>query len=250
MPICTTCTQPTPYLYTVYQSAYNLRLEQCTVCHAFADLYVEHDTLMLLLDLILLKRDVYRHLLFNRGLGARKVGQVGISSTIVTSNGCEQETGTWGTMPQTGNDNGPPNRSMEQARWLLILELGAALVTVDAFIRWTHLSSASSFDGLEGDIASWTNDAIEGFIRIFAGCLVETVAFHAGIILACYLVLTCLNWLHSFKPHLQVAIQTPGIRQEFRSVSSMENDCEISGSPPDRSPADIRISLSLYCTLP
>lgn len=78
----------------------------------------------------------------------------------------------------------------------------------------------------------------------------ETVAFHAGIILACYLVLTCLNWLHSFKPHLQVAIQTPGIRQEFRSVSSMENDCEISGSPPDRSPADIRISLSLYCTLP
>lgn len=71
---------------------------------------------MLLLDLILLKRDVYRHLLFNRGLGARKVGQVGISSTIVTSNGCEQETGTWGTMPQTGNDNGPPNRSMEQVR--------------------------------------------------------------------------------------------------------------------------------------
>ena len=35
---------------------------------------MEHDTLTLLLDLILLKRDVYRHLLYNRGLGARKVG--------------------------------------------------------------------------------------------------------------------------------------------------------------------------------
>lgn len=65
-------------------------------------------------------------------------------------------------------------------------------LTVIEVIRWTHLStccersggvqwgstdqhvlgSASSFDGLEGDIASWTNDAIEGFIRIFAGCLV------------------------------------------------------------------------------
>ena len=29
MPICIHCGQPTPYLYTVYQSAYNFRLEQC-----------------------------------------------------------------------------------------------------------------------------------------------------------------------------------------------------------------------------
>ena len=43
-------------------------------CHAFSDPYVEHDTLTLWIDLILLKRDVYRHLLFNRGTGARKLG--------------------------------------------------------------------------------------------------------------------------------------------------------------------------------
>ena len=43
-------------------------------CRAFADPYVEHDSLMLILDLILLKRDVYRHLLFNRGTGARRLG--------------------------------------------------------------------------------------------------------------------------------------------------------------------------------
>lgn len=41
-------------------------------CKAFADPYVEHDALTLFIDLVLLKRDVYRHLLFNRGLGARK----------------------------------------------------------------------------------------------------------------------------------------------------------------------------------
>lgn len=29
MPICTSCAQPTVYLYTVYDSAYNFRLEQC-----------------------------------------------------------------------------------------------------------------------------------------------------------------------------------------------------------------------------
>lgn len=36
------------------------------------DPYVEHDTLTLLLDLILLKRGVYRHLLFNRGAERRR----------------------------------------------------------------------------------------------------------------------------------------------------------------------------------
>ena len=29
MPICTNCSHPTPYLYTVYNTANNLRLEQC-----------------------------------------------------------------------------------------------------------------------------------------------------------------------------------------------------------------------------
>jgi len=29
MPICTSCTYPIPYLYTVYESESNLRLEQC-----------------------------------------------------------------------------------------------------------------------------------------------------------------------------------------------------------------------------
>lgn len=42
-------------------------------CKEFADPHVQHDTTTLLLDLILLKRDAYRHLLFNRGTGARMV---------------------------------------------------------------------------------------------------------------------------------------------------------------------------------
>ena len=42
-------------------------------CRAPADPYVEHDALVVALDLILLKRGVYRHLLFNRGTPPRKV---------------------------------------------------------------------------------------------------------------------------------------------------------------------------------
>ncbi len=44
-------------------------------CRAPADPYVEHDLLVIALDLILLKRGVYRHLLFNRGTPPRKMDQ-------------------------------------------------------------------------------------------------------------------------------------------------------------------------------
>lgn len=42
-------------------------------CHEFVDPYVEHDSLTILLDLILLKRGVYRHLLYNRGAKPRRL---------------------------------------------------------------------------------------------------------------------------------------------------------------------------------
>ena len=34
MPICTSCTHPIPFLYTVYESDCNLRLEQCVELHS------------------------------------------------------------------------------------------------------------------------------------------------------------------------------------------------------------------------
>lgn len=41
-------------------------------CRKFADPYVESDDLVLFMDLILLKRGVFRHLLFNRGYPPRQ----------------------------------------------------------------------------------------------------------------------------------------------------------------------------------
>jgi hypothetical protein len=54
-----------------------------TTCYAFVDPYVEHDSLTLLLDLILLKRGVYRHLLYNRGSEPRKAVDDGKDTTQV-----------------------------------------------------------------------------------------------------------------------------------------------------------------------
>ena len=46
--------------------AADVRLTQCPRCKRFADKYVEHDFVVLFIDLVLVKPQVYRHLLFNR----------------------------------------------------------------------------------------------------------------------------------------------------------------------------------------
>ncbi|WVQ77766.1 hypothetical protein IAR50_007456 [Cryptococcus sp. DSM 104548] len=67
MPLCTHCACPTDSLYTVYNSPQNIRLTVCPRCNQFADPLIEHPSLLLFLDLVLLKPRVFLHLLFNRG---------------------------------------------------------------------------------------------------------------------------------------------------------------------------------------
>src|SRR5690242_17156406 len=91
MPLCITCSTPVKNLYTIYSKADDrtlgkgVRLTQCPNCKRFADKYVEHDFVVLFIDLVLIKPQVcapgesvllkgdhltqlqvYRHLLFNR----------------------------------------------------------------------------------------------------------------------------------------------------------------------------------------
>ncbi|KAF8454755.1 Arv1-like family-domain-containing protein [Terfezia claveryi] len=70
--LCIECTYPVTSLYTPYSNADDralgrgVRLTQCPRCKGFADKYVEHDFVVLFIDLVLMKPQVYRHLLFNR----------------------------------------------------------------------------------------------------------------------------------------------------------------------------------------
>ncbi|EGN99180.1 hypothetical protein SERLA73DRAFT_182054 [Serpula lacrymans var. lacrymans S7.3] len=205
MPICTNCTHPISHLYTVYQSKYNLRLEQCNKCQSFADPYVEFDHLPLILDLILLKREVYRHLLYNRGTEPRRAYEGKSSSrsgdtTPETSNTRDAQLKHQGDLEK--------EHQREKLRWQLILRLGGGLILVDAFIRWAHLDPAIS-----SDVSRWTNDTSIAFLRIFVGCLIETIAFHGGVMLASFFVVTFLDRIRS---RTQTSGAISGIRQEFR----------------------------------
>ncbi|ETW82773.1 hypothetical protein HETIRDRAFT_316372 [Heterobasidion irregulare TC 32-1] len=183
MPLCTTCTQPLPHLYIVYQSAHNVRLERCTTCHEFADPYVTHDLLVIILDLILLKRGVYRHLLFNRGSKPRQVDQVSSSSK---GNGIRR-------IKSCG-------LSESQARWWLTLRLGAVIVLVDSckyassYFLQAHLTASRILYNPNKIGDPWASETMRIFIRILLGCCVENVVFHIGITLSSSLVLIGLNW--------------------------------------------------------
>ncbi|KAJ2805645.1 sterol homeostasis protein [Coemansia guatemalensis] len=62
--VCIECAQPVSSLYTVY-GAGHIRLTQCEHCKSFADKYVEHDVIVMFIDMLLHKPQVYRHLLVN-----------------------------------------------------------------------------------------------------------------------------------------------------------------------------------------
>ncbi|KAG1736536.1 Arv1-like family-domain-containing protein [Suillus lakei] len=189
MPICITCTRPISHLYTVYESAYNLRLEQCSQCLKFADPYVEHDSLTLLLDLILLKREVYRHLIYNRGTEPRKA--LGKSKT-----------GFEGSQEDEQRLAGTKNRQREKDRWWLILKLACGLITVDAYPE------------ISADVSRWTVETNIVFLRILVGCLIETFAFHGGVMFASYFVLALLDFFRSRRRTSYAEIS--GVRQQFK----------------------------------
>jgi hypothetical protein len=64
MPICIECRYPVGALYTTYSKADDkalgkgVRLTQCPRCKRFADKYVEHDFVVLFIDLVLIKPQV------------------------------------------------------------------------------------------------------------------------------------------------------------------------------------------------
>ncbi|KAI9298681.1 hypothetical protein K502DRAFT_311132 [Neoconidiobolus thromboides FSU 785] len=65
MPACIECGYGVNRLYIEYGKG-NVVLTKCTRCHRFADKYIEHDLVILVIDMVLHKPQVYRHLIFNR----------------------------------------------------------------------------------------------------------------------------------------------------------------------------------------
>eukprot|EP01053_Blabericola_migrator_P001075 Blabericola_migrator_1__1074@NODE_1273_length_4923_cov_16_538715_g858_i0_p1_GENE_NODE_1273_length_4923_cov_16_538715_g858_i0NODE_1273_length_4923_cov_16_538715_g858_i0_p1_ORF_typecomplete_len289_score34_22Arv1/PF04161_13/3_4e38zfTFIIB/PF13453_6/1_5zfTFIIB/PF13453_6/1_3e02_NODE_1273_length_4923_cov_16_538715_g858_i026373503 len=63
--VCVQCCHPVEYIYRDFGNS-NIRLATCPACGQIADKYVEFDTVNILIETILLREEVYRHLIYNR----------------------------------------------------------------------------------------------------------------------------------------------------------------------------------------
>jgi hypothetical protein len=67
MPVCISCGHHVDSLTRSYGKG-NVQLIKCGVCNNFADKYVENESIIIFLDMLLQKPAVYRHLLLNQSL--------------------------------------------------------------------------------------------------------------------------------------------------------------------------------------
>ncbi|KAJ3401196.1 sterol homeostasis protein, partial [Chytridiales sp. JEL 0842] len=58
MPVCVECGSKVSSLYTEYSKG-NIRLTKCASCGKFADKYIENDSVIVFIDMLLHKRPVY-----------------------------------------------------------------------------------------------------------------------------------------------------------------------------------------------
>ncbi|EJD42538.1 Arv1-domain-containing protein [Auricularia subglabra TFB-10046 SS5] len=193
MPLCITCATYMQYLYTVYDSAENLRLEVCPSCRTFADPYVEHEGLIVLLDLMLLKIGAYRHLLFNRGSTPRREGA------------------TESSKEDTQNSK-VLVKLLSAERWKKILSLALPMVVVDSCTARSPgclLPVSSSAQMCAGHICDCLPQTI-------CATLTSTVAFHLGVTLACAIVLMLTDFWGGLTSKGKPPPNESGIHREFR----------------------------------
>jgi len=109
-----------------------------------------------LLDLVLLKRGVFRHLLYNRGSEPRKAFNSGKPVAPMAQNKTKKAL----------------LDAREMRRWSLVFKLAVVLIFLDAYIRWCHLNPNPPSAG-----SPWTLDHFAHFSRVLLGCVKLCVSF-------------------------------------------------------------------------
>jgi hypothetical protein len=63
---CIHCLEPSESLYRTYTRESTIKLSQCAVCGHNVDPYCEREWLLVVIDMVLLREEAYRHVIFNR----------------------------------------------------------------------------------------------------------------------------------------------------------------------------------------
>ncbi|KAF9038678.1 hypothetical protein BJ165DRAFT_1499646 [Panaeolus papilionaceus] len=91
--------------------------------------------------------------------------------------------------------------------YMTIFQLGIMLLLIDSFIRWSYLHQAS----VAGH-RPWTSETFSSFARVLLGTSAETIAFHMGTTLSCYILLKLEK---AVCKTLSISLPKSDVRQEF-----------------------------------
>lgn len=167
MPICVHCSTPTESLFISY-GPQHLVCTRCKACGAFADPYVEHEAIIVVIDLILVKPRAYRHILFNR--------------TDVFSDHYSKI--------NKGKNLKPQEYAKLGKAWLLLGRRFLALLMVDAYLRWFYLcddDKGNADDQKSRFIALWS------YFNILQSTFAVTLTLHSTVLI----LSTIYHWIVS-----------------------------------------------------
>ncbi|KAG1830576.1 hypothetical protein EV424DRAFT_265736 [Suillus variegatus] len=82
------------------------------------------------------------------------------------------------------------------------------------FVQRLSAFSWSLDPQISADVSRWTVETNIVFLRILIGCIIETFAFHGGVMFASYFVLALSDFIRSRRSTSPVEIS--GVRQQFK----------------------------------
>ncbi|XP_043273702.1 protein ARV1 [Venturia canescens] len=142
---CINCGVEVEELYRRYSPSV-LKVLKCTKCGSLADKYIEYDPVIVLVDLVLLEKPAYRHLLYNSGFQAywklMVVLLLSESFRVWSTYDRENEGGSVAHLDRLKNDIFDGERSF----YILLAQTGLSLgafvcaVTIGTEIRWMILN--------------------------------------------------------------------------------------------------------------
>ncbi|CAH0050030.1 unnamed protein product [Clonostachys solani] len=172
MPICIECRHPVRTLWTSYSGAddkssgHNIRLTVCRKCGSFCDKYVEHDFVVLFIDLVLIKPQV-RIAMFQDHLLRRSPKQLMPRQNQVYRHLLHN------TLMRDGDRFDPS-----------IIRLGVLLLLFDVYLTWARMERQSIPESSPGgsNLGRLAQQPIVlQYLFFLILCALSTAAFHISI---------------------------------------------------------------------
>lgn len=201
MPVCVHCGRPVPAIVSTFGSGHVV-LARCTHCQCIVDPYLEYGLAVLVVDLILAKPRVYRHILYNVSMH--------------------------GFMPS--REYGPPSLAPSVVPLYIHIRRFVALVLMESYLAWFSLCvhpcaklNINLWPTNARDMSEYLlSSASFGALRVCFYTLLHMLTLHVALVVGC----TAVQW--AWRAHSKssmywdmYALHLPSVAMLYASLSTV-----------------------------